>query len=290
MLDYRSEYVKPWQLTPERPVGEYARRVMPGGDEERTELHASFEVGLVLDGVVRRDHGSGWFDVGRGQCWIIPPLQPHCWQVKPEGYARIVYQVLPSLMERLPVVGEYDLMRPFLTPAYRRVIGIDDGFRKLFCQFGDEVYARRPPSGTFPQGQALFDFLRLIPIIAQEVLEHSSLEDGTLDILERNKSVYPALQLAERHTDRSISLDEAAAECGMGRSRFTRIFRMTMGISFAKYHLRSRLVLAAEALVHTSIPIKAIADRFGFSDVSHFYKCFQKHYGTTPTCYRETGE
>ena len=275
------------RIGPEEPVTEYAREIRQEDGYGGGELHASFEVGVVLKGRMRRNHGGEWFELGRGQAWIVAPLQAHRWEVVSRGYTRIVFQMLPSFVERLPSVGDYDLMRPFLSDARLGPIGATRAFRQRLARLGDDIYAARPEDGIVPHGQALFDVLRLLPVIANHVIETIPPGQAPLGLPRRDHSVYSALELVERNTHRTVGLDEAALCCGMGRTLFAASFRACMGISFAQFQLRSRLALAAEMLQHTDVPLKALAAQFGFTDVSHFSKCFSRHYHATPALHRK---
>src|SRR5205807_2035858 len=72
---------------------------------------------------------------------------------------------------------------------------------------------------------------------------------------------------------------EAAAHCGISRSRFDAVFQKTMGLSFARFALRYRLSSAAVQLLQSDDPMKTIAADWGFTDASHFNRAFFAHYG-----------
>jgi AraC family transcriptional regulator len=59
-----------------------------------------------------------------------------------------------------------------------------------------------------------------------------------------------------------------------------------MGITFARFALRSRLAGAAQELVSGDDALKNLAGRWGFTDASHFHHAFARHYGCTPGEYR----
>lgn len=94
------------------------------------------------------------------------------------------------------------------------------------------------------------------------------------------------LDLIERAPDRRVSVAEAARACSMAPSTFARFFREATGMGFAAFALRSRLAGAAHAVRYEDASLKAIAHRFGFGDVSHFYHVFTAHYGIAPGRYR----
>jgi len=92
--------------------------------------------------------------------------------------------------------------------------------------------------------------------------------------------------MAKNLTEKSISLDDAAKSCGIGRSRFSSIFSETMGISFSRFALRSRVSMAAQMLRTSKAPVKEIAEKYGFLELSHFYHVFKNHFNCSPAHYR----
>jgi transcriptional regulator GlxA family with amidase domain len=85
---------------------------------------------------------------------------------------------------------------------------------------------------------------------------------------------------------RLVTVQEAAHACSMSRNSFAGLFRNVMGVSFGDFALRHRITAAAEELVRASEPLKAVAANWGFADISHFTRCFVRHYGISPGAYR----
>ena len=73
----------------------------------------------------------------------------------------------------------------------------------------------------------------------------------------------------------------------MSASRFTLLFREAMGITFAKFALRTRLAAAARELLAGDSSVKKLALRWKFNSTSHFCHVFADHYDCTPSEYRE---
>ncbi len=84
----------------------------------------------------------------------------------------------------------------------------------------------------------------------------------------------------------AVSLDEAARTVGLGRRRFTELFREVTGESWRRYVHRLRLEYAARLLVSTDRSVTAIAFECGFEELSHFHHSFKTAYGLTPLAYR----
>ncbi len=78
------------------------------------------------------------------------------------------------------------------------------------------------------------------------------------------------------------NVERAAAQAHLSRRRFTTLFRDLSGESFNTYLTKIRLKHAKALLRggHHSIPGAAFAS--GIGDLSHFYRLFKKHVGTTP--------
>jgi AraC-like DNA-binding protein len=99
--------------------------------------------------------------------------------------------------------------------------------------------------------------------------------------------IQPAVALVFECT-RLVTVKEASRACSMSRNAFAFLFKAIMGITFVDFALRHRITGAAARLANTGEPIKAIASEWGFADMSHFARCFVRHYGVSPGAYRKT--
>jgi AraC-like DNA-binding protein len=86
----------------------------------------------------------------------------------------------------------------------------------------------------------------------------------------------------------NVSLDDAARSVGLGRRRFTELFREVTGESWRKYVHRLRMEYAARLLISTERSVTAIAFECGFEELSHFHRSFKVSFGTTPMAYRDS--
>ncbi|HEY7426702.1 MAG TPA: helix-turn-helix domain-containing protein [Gemmataceae bacterium] len=82
-------------------------------------------------------------------------------------------------------------------------------------------------------------------------------------------------------------LDHTAAELGMSRRCFTRLFRLASGCSWSDYLTRLRIDYACQLLRETSRSVLAIAFESGYEDLSTFYRAFKRHKGLPPREWRE---
>lgn len=108
--------------------------------------------------------------------------------------------------------------------------------------------------------------------------------DGTDESAARVASYAARLQ-TEFYT--AVSLDEAARSVGLGRRRFTELFRKITGESWRQQVHRLRMKYAAKLLTSTERSVTAVAFECGFEELSHFHHRFKDCYGITPLAYRQ---
>lgn len=85
-----------------------------------------------------------------------------------------------------------------------------------------------------------------------------------------------------------ISVEELAARAGLSQYHFIRTFKRETGFTPHEYLVNIRMSNARYLLKNTSLPIKDICFRTGFSCESIFCSAFKRHSGLTPSAYRET--
>lgn len=85
----------------------------------------------------------------------------------------------------------------------------------------------------------------------------------------------------------NVSLDDAATSVGLGRRRFTELFRQVTGESWRKYVHGLRMDYAGKLLASTERSVTAIAFECGFEELSHFHHSFKAAYHVSPLKYRE---
>lgn len=102
----------------------------------------------------------------------------------------------------------------------------------------------------------------------------------------RSDGIARAVSLAQARTRDRIDVASLAEAAGYSRHHFSRLFGASEGLSPARYVTRLRMEEAVSALGASSLPIKAVAERCGFSDANYFSKVFKRTYGMTPRAFR----
>jgi AraC family transcriptional regulator len=83
-----------------------------------------------------------------------------------------------------------------------------------------------------------------------------------------------------------LSVAEIARAANLSPFHFSRLFKISTGLSPYQYLLECRLMRARQLLQETSLPIHEIGWRTGFTDQSHLGRHIRRRYGVTPRSFR----
>lgn len=274
-----------YPLGPDTPVYPTVR-THPRPSQLRVDLHEGIEVGVVLRGRQERHYPNWALDLTAGDAWLQPMWEPHAWRAAVADTENVVLVFLPEFLgeERL---GEFSWLSPFAAPPQHRPWVRDAALRAHTLALGREL-AREISKQERGWLTALrFGLIRLLFVLCRNWSPPSASVDTSRASATDLSRIMPAVALIQERRPGSVTVGEAAAACGLSRSRFGAVFRQTMGTSFGQFSLRARLGYAAHRLLASDLTVEAIAQRAGFVDASHFHRTFVRHYGCTPRTYRE---
>ena len=110
-----------------------------------------------------------------------------------------------------------------------------------------------------------------------------------ITIIDYKKRICEAMNFISKNLNRDLSLDEIAAAASFSKFHFHRVFKSVVGETVANFTKRIRLEYAANKLVSSKdSEITTIAIECGFSSSQNFARAFGKHFGITPTEYRNS--
>lgn len=84
----------------------------------------------------------------------------------------------------------------------------------------------------------------------------------------------------------NLRLNDVAAQVGMSRFYFARLFKESMGMAPHQYVIQQRVGRAKKLLCESDVAIATIAKQCGFTNPSHLSKYFRQLTGATPKAYR----
>jgi AraC family transcriptional regulator len=88
------------------------------------------------------------------------------------------------------------------------------------------------------------------------------------------------------HVAEDFSLDRIAAQAGLSKFHFQRLFKSAMGVTPSRYHINLRMNLARRLLRETKKSVVDIALEVGYANPSHFAQLFRRETGLSPSDYR----
>lgn len=84
-------------------------------------------------------------------------------------------------------------------------------------------------------------------------------------------------------------IPDLATKVGMSETKLKLLFKQTFGDTIYNYYQKVRMEEAAFLLKQAGYSVSEVGYQLGFSNLSHFSRLFQRHYGITPKKYTMTG-
>ena len=141
---------------------------------------------------------------------------------------------------------------------------------------------RRKASPLFVQGLAQAIAIYLARNYAEKIKESPSGSPTLPGFKLRQISDWIAEHLAE-----NFNLDQLAAQAGVSKFYFTRLFKNSMGVSPSRYLLTLRMDEAKRLLRETKRSVVDVALDVGYANPSHFARFFRRETGLSPSDYRQ---
>ena len=99
--------------------------------------------------------------------------------------------------------------------------------------------------------------------------------------------IEPALELIWHGYRAPLTVEEAAAATGYGKSNFCKIFRTVTGETFHRALNRRRIRAACDLLRTTDLPIATVGAEVGIPEAKTFSRVFREVEGITPGAYKK---
>jgi AraC-like DNA-binding protein len=271
-----------FEITEEKPILVDAYTYTEPQQAE-SDMHYCLELGVVLRGRMDRQYLGGAYSYGPGEAWMCGMWEPHGWSTSSSPSEFAVIFIHPPLLARLRFreAQSVSWLAPFVAPPAERP-RVRPGLRAEVVEVTRGILASAGKDSPLSRIDLHLRTLSLLRLLME------SWEPGERSRTAAAVDMQPiaAAMGLVFETGGFVPTHRAARACGMGRNALSRLFVDYMGISFAEFALRYRVHAAASQLQDTRDPVKAIAARWGFTDSSHFYRCFVRYYGCSPRDYR----
>lgn len=251
--------------------------------------HGFAKIVFFLEGSGHLDIDEEVFHFSSGDVYVIPPGKRNRIRDAPESPSALYVGCIANhVLASDPNIAE-SLQTLCIRGPSRASTAIATQLRKLLF-----VQEKSTEAVSFDM---LSEVWRLLRMVHQEFDARKNENTIPETIQPSRKAATPCFELNLVRTyienlDRSFmnasSVDQAAAECGLPRRRFTELFREVTQSSWLTYVRRLAVCHAESLLSETDLPVVSVAFESGFSDVSTFYRHFKNKTGQSPAAYRRS--
>jgi AraC family transcriptional regulator len=222
--------------------------------------------------------------LGPGGIVVLPAGSPREWHLERRGEVRHLHLYLdPTLVRSVAAGAGLDPEKAELVEA----LGIRDPLiEHTAMSLLSELRSGEVGARIYAES--------LANVLAVNLLRrHSSLARSSVRKLEHESpsglpgiSLRTALDYVGDNLAADLSLAEIAREVGMSPYHFSRMFKLSTGLSPHQYVIRQRIERAKALLKYTDLPVGMVAREVGFASSSHFAQQFRRLVGVSPRSFR----
>lgn len=126
----------------------------------------------------------------------------------------------------------------------------------------------------------------LYSLLGQLLARHGTEREQVASPSQLPSTIFKACSYIIENARKDVSLDDIAAEAGLSRYHFLRLFTKTMSISPYAFLLHRRLQIARD-VIGSGVSLGDAAHCAGFADQSHMTRRFKSAFGITPGQYQK---
>jgi AraC-like DNA-binding protein/mannose-6-phosphate isomerase-like protein (cupin superfamily) len=267
--------------------------------------HEFFEMVYVRRGRGMHVIGKESFAVRAGDLFIIHPDEQHRFEPEVGTTLRIINVLWqPKLVRQLLRAADTTLslaslpyIEPLLKPgakfSHHLHLSGSDAFRVevLLDEMRREVEAAREGNaapGCHVLLRHLFcSFLILLSRAQENVNHRKPVASRNPQRASQQDCVARAVAYLETRAAEEIKISAVAGHVALSSSRLAHLFKEHTGRSMITYLHELRLEKASRLLQESTLPTHAVASECGFGDARFFHRVFRRHFGCSPSVWRE---
>lgn len=235
-------------------------------------FHEHYVLGFIESGRRRLCCQNTEYTIDTGDLTIFNPFDNHaCEQIDAEPLDYRCVNIGPEVMAK----KAFDITGIEYQPRFTLTVA----FRSDAAEALRELHAMIMQQSPKLEKEQAFYFLI-------EHLIHALAAPPPGKAPEVSESVQGACEYMDKHFAQAVSLDDLSALSGLNKYTLLRNFTKQLGITPYQYLQTVRANASKKLLENGAEPIEA-AMQAGFSDQSHFTKCFKSFIGLTPRQYRD---
>ncbi len=248
------------------------------------DIHYDYEIGVVVKGVVTRTFRGKGKTLTPGDVWVTGIWEPHGFELEEIPSEMMCFILSPESLSKILPMG-FNWIKIFSRESDSTPL-VKEKFKPMILQACNEMKEVVDLDyGITLSWKANIVGKILLCIVESNIEDYNKIQQQTENIIEHDE-IKNVVNLVFS-TNGMVTVNEAASQCMMSTSHFSRLFKKITGVTFAKFALGHRIKQSAVSLIDTSDPIKKIAIDWGFIDSSHYTKTFEKFFGTSPSEFRK---
>jgi|SRR5690554_22811 len=236
--------------------------------------HPTLSIGVVEDGISKYHHQRLSETIGSGSIVIINPEEVH--SCNPKSSERWTYKMLnidPYWLAKLQGqitegVGNYT---PF------NVVHSDD---KFIYEAVRSLYRL-----LLSDSEVLEKETRIIQFFVSFLNRHGEAQSDVSNKKD-NKRLRVARDYIADNCTSKLNIDQISEAAGLSNYYLIRAFKRKYGLTPHAFQIDQRVNLS-KMMLRSGMSLVEIAFATGFSDHSHFHRCFKKRVAATPRQYQE---
>ena len=274
-----------FHLTMDNPFVATYSKISEMKNEPIPDMHYSLHMGILLDGNLKYNYENYQASIKAGDVWFCAPWEPHAASKIDSPVEILLITVLPEKLGDIGFNQGINWLLPFIAPVADRPQIVSETMRAGVLTLAEDIKEAVAKNDKYGE---LFCWIKFHDLLLF-IIESSGFGDQP-EVKIKNialERILPAVKLAREAKENLISLDDAAKVCHLGKSRFCDLFKIAMGTTFGKFSNRVKIGAAAAEIMKNALPVKEIANSWGFYDESHFCRVFKQYFHCTPSEFRQ---
>ena len=213
-----------------------------------------------------------WQTVGEGKIVLYRPQVPQFYRTYSQvpmlcRWVHFSGTEVASLLEECGM-GQGNLFSPGLCPAAEA----------LLKSMVVEILHREPMYRIVVESQ----FRQAMALFGRQMAQRK----GSVASSSRQR-ILTIVEYMNRHYFEPLQIEELAERCGLSKYHFIHLFRMCMGMTPYSYLIRIRMERAETLLQTGDMTVQEVAFVCGYNDPLYFSRAFSRHFGVSPTDYKQ---
>jgi len=230
-------------------------------------IHRMACIGLVKEGTRRLQIRGQEYVLNAGDLFCINRGEVHrCSSVGPHSYAVILLEL--GWMEHISAHSSGGMRNLFAEPAIYNDAKLTSQFKGLFDALNAEE--------SLAETSALF--LTFFETLQRRYSEPNELDEPMPDFTQITQGLCAYMDANVRQ---NLSIEMLSEWVHISPFHLNRLFRKSLGISLHEYMIFQKID-ESRKLLRQGVPLAVVAAELGFSDQSHFTRCFHSIVGTSP--------